>query len=1195
MKSLSAFVVLALVLSGTFGTMFAVSPVTGADTFTDVPVPVYRSSNVKESLTMSVSDDGRIYISWSERVSGNSDVYFSYSSNNGTTQFAPGARINKNTAGEQRACAITTSNDVLYAVWEDDTKDGGDIMLGRSEDGGLTFSEKHVSQYESGTQSNPSIAVNGNKVAVAWEEYRPDNSIKVWSAAGGFVRNITGHRGAVTDAEFSPDGAYIASGSEDAMVKIWNAGTGALVRNITVHSDKVMAVNWSADGTMLATGSFDHDIAILDTTDFSVITKLNSTNGNPTRNFVNSISFSPDSSRIAAAYNGRFGDETPTGAPSQFYNLTIWNLSDQSSWTRNELNGGHSWNSVTGAAFSHNGTYLASCSKDNTVKIWNSSSGALFKSANLGTDALSLSWSPDGGHIAAGLDNGSVAIVNISDITDIYWFAGSHTGRVNSIDWGVPGNGILTGASDPDAKLWFEEGNPMYGLERMNLTGHTNSVYSADWSSSGLLLLTAGGTSTRYGLGENQVVCAVSSDGGTTFMPPRMVSDSCAQSRLRPKVAVDSAGTVSAVWYDSRNGGPRIYFANSTGSGFNKNVGIDTVSAECATPNIFVDSAGTVHVAWQFGSIPGIRYANSSDGFSQSRVLKTAAQIPHISGTPGGSSLWISWREQNQTTKQYSMRAAVSYNGGTSFPEYVNLTSGIATPDEHTLFVDARNETYVAWETPDWIYQRNTIPGDVWQPHVVSTVPGDGDTDISIFTGFTIRFSEPMDQVSTEAAFSWTDGVSTWLVGDCKNNKASWNAYGDVATFSPRTPLLYQKSGYEVRITTLAEDLAGNTMASEYSFSFTTSVDVDPPQIVFYPGDRAVSYDREYNVSAQITDQWGSVANDSVRLFYQGVGDTSPVNSKKMILTTNNMYFASIPAQQSLGTIYFYIEAADAYNNVARHPVNYTNQSQLHNVSVVDGVMPEISHLRIMETPVFREIEIWSVVTDTIQLQGAFLNFRQIGSTTFINLPMEPDTTPDTFRRVIPAQASIGQVQYNITAIDSSGNFNSTPLYTIQIIDQTAPLINSVSPEYLENQTKVLVRANVTDDVGVHSVTLFFKAVGGNQWVTRAMTGTGGDYYEFTIPAQSRSGVIYFYVNATDTYGNQASTLAAQEQYEIEVVGVGSDYSLYYALGIVLAAMILVLLYLVSRKYRPAPKIGGDTPSDVEPEEATPDKVDESP
>jgi WD40 repeat protein len=348
-----------------------------------------------------------------------------------------------------------------------------------------------------GTQSNPSIAANGNKVAVAWEEYRSDNIIKVWNAAGSFVRNITGHRGAVTDAEFSPDGAYIASGSEDAIVKIWNAGTGTLVRNITAHTDKVMAVNWSADGTKLATGSFDHDIAIINTADFSVITKLNSTNGNLTRNFVNAISFSPDSSRIAAAYNGRYGDETPTGLPSQFFNLTVWKISDKSSWTRNELNGGHSYNSVTDTAFSHNGTFLASSSKDNTVKLWNSSSGALFRSANLGTDVMSLSWSPDDRHVAAGLDNGSIALVNISNTADVSWMAGSHTGRVNSIDWGVPGNGILSGASDPNSKIWFEEENPMFGLERMNLTGHTNSVYSVDWSSNGLLMLTAGGTSTR--------------------------------------------------------------------------------------------------------------------------------------------------------------------------------------------------------------------------------------------------------------------------------------------------------------------------------------------------------------------------------------------------------------------------------------------------------------------------------------------------------------------------------------------------------------------------------------------------------------------------------------------------------------------------------------------------------------------------
>jgi len=196
-----------------------------------------------------------------------------------------------------------------------------------------------------------------------------------------------------------------------------------------------------------------------------------------------------------------------------------------------------------------------------------------------------------------------------------------------------------------------------------------------------------------------------------------------------------------------------------------------------------------------------------------------------------------------------------------------------------------------------------------------------------------------------------------------------------------------------------------------------------------------------------------------------------------------------------------------------------------------------------------------------------------------------------TFICTIPAQTNIGTLQYNITAIDASGNVNATALYSVNIIDRTLPLINNVNTTYLANETKVLVRANVTDDMGIDSVTLYFKAVGGDQWVTRPMLYVEGDIYEFTIPAQRKSGIIYYYVNATDTSGNPVSTLSEQDQFEIEVQGVGPDYTLYYILGIILAVLMAVLVLLVIRKFSrtDSPPIKEDMPPEGgEPSEPVP-------
>jgi len=43
------------------------------------------------------------------------------------------------------------------------------------------------------------------------------------------VRTLTGHSNVVNSAAFSRDGKWIVSGSEDTLVKIWDAETGAEV------------------------------------------------------------------------------------------------------------------------------------------------------------------------------------------------------------------------------------------------------------------------------------------------------------------------------------------------------------------------------------------------------------------------------------------------------------------------------------------------------------------------------------------------------------------------------------------------------------------------------------------------------------------------------------------------------------------------------------------------------------------------------------------------------------------------------------------------------------------------------------------------------------------------------------------------------------------------------------------------------
>ncbi len=192
---------------------------------------------------------------------------------------------------------------------------------------------------------------NGKILAFGTREFQKGSEVTLWNIdTGKEIQRFKAGTQRIKGLSFSPDGKWLAAGSQDKSVLIWETDTGRQLYR-TEHEEPVQAVTFSTSGKLLAIATRTK-ISLHQASDGKEVLSL------PTyTHSVVKMAFSPDGNRLATgsseAESGRGGG------------MKLWDVATG----RETFALGDSDGTVSSLAFSPDGTRLAAAFTDSSVFV----------------------------------------------------------------------------------------------------------------------------------------------------------------------------------------------------------------------------------------------------------------------------------------------------------------------------------------------------------------------------------------------------------------------------------------------------------------------------------------------------------------------------------------------------------------------------------------------------------------------------------------------------------------------------------------------------------------------------------------------------------------------------------------------------------------------------------------------------------
>jgi eukaryotic-like serine/threonine-protein kinase len=278
----------------------------------------------------------------------------------------------------------------------------------------------------------------------------------------------TGHSAWVSAVTWSPGGQWIASGSWDKTVQIWDVATTRAILTYTGHTHTVKAVAWFPDGTYIVSGSWDNTVHIWSSTTGAEVLVYQ---GHTAQ--VEATAWSPDGTSIASA--GHDGT------------VQVWKMDQRGSVLTYRGHSGPVWS----VAWSPDGRHLASASSDGTVQIWEAATGqTLLTYRGHLVQVSTVAWSPDGRYIASGSRDGSVQVWEGATGKTLLSYIDA-AGAVKALGWSPDGRYLASAVKV--VQVWHANLSPgmLESTPRFTYRGHSAWVNALAWSPDGRAIASA--------------------------------------------------------------------------------------------------------------------------------------------------------------------------------------------------------------------------------------------------------------------------------------------------------------------------------------------------------------------------------------------------------------------------------------------------------------------------------------------------------------------------------------------------------------------------------------------------------------------------------------------------------------------------------------------------------------------------------